>query len=165
MVIVGGGLASGLVARQLTAKGIATVVLEQGGDRSMGAESKLPTQRDELRWNIRTALIQDPAIETYTWRQTRQELALPMRRLMAFLPGVGVGGAGNHWNGQAWRWQEYDTTLRTRLESRYGKAAIPAAMQVQDWGVTYGELEPYYDLFEKIFGVAGKAGNLRGRNR
>jgi len=34
---------------------------------------------------------------------------------------------------------------------------------VQDWGVTYAELEPYHDLWEKLFGIAGKAGNLRGQ--
>jgi gluconate 2-dehydrogenase alpha chain len=29
--------------------------------------------------------------------------------------------------------------------------------------VTYDELEPYHDLFEKLFGISGKAGNLRGK--
>jgi gluconate 2-dehydrogenase alpha chain len=52
--------------------------------------------------------------------------------------------------------------LRTRYESRYGKAAIPADMPLQDWGTTYGELEPYHDLFEKLFGLSGKAGNIKG---
>jgi len=162
-VLVGGGLTGGLVARQLTAAGIETVVLERGGDRGPGAEGKLPTQRDELRWNIRNGNIQDGAVETYAWRHSRQDAAVPLRRLEAFLPGDGVGGAGNHWAGQAWRWAEYATTLRSRLVGRYGAAAIPDRMTVQDWGVTYADLEPYYDLFERLFGVAGKAGNLRGK--
>ena len=62
----------------------------------------------------------------------------------------------------AWRWSEYDPTLRTRYETRYGKAAIPTDMPLQDWGTTYGELEPYHDLFEQLFGLAGKAGNIKG---
>ncbi len=33
----------------------------------------------------------------------------------------------------------------------------------QDWGFTYDELEPFYDRFEKTAGIAGKAGNLRGK--
>lgn len=74
-----------------------------------------------------------------------------------------MGGAANHWNGQTWRWAEYDPILRTHLEQRYGKRAIPADMAIQDWGVTYAEMEPYHDLFEKLFGIAGKAGNVRGR--
>ncbi len=162
VVIVGGGLAAGLVARQLTAARIPTTILEQGGDRD-GAEARLPTQRDELRWAARLELMQDPTVETYAWRHNRQTAAVPLRRLIAFLPGVGVGGAGNHWNGQSFRWEEYDSTLRTRLESRYGRGALPPDLTVQDWGVTYAQLEPYYDLFEKLFGVSGQAGNLRGK--
>jgi len=81
----------------------------------------------------------------------------------AFLPGDGMGGAANHWNGQTWRWAEYDPALRTHLESRYGRAAIPREMTVQDWGVSYAEMEPYHDLFERLFGIAGQAGNIGGR--
>lgn len=35
-------------------------------------------------------------------------------------------------------------------------------MTVQDYGVTYDELEPHFDYFEKICGISGTAGNLRG---
>ena len=35
-------------------------------------------------------------------------------------------------------------------------------MTIQDWGVTYDELEPYYDKFEYLCGTSGKAGNLKG---
>ena len=35
-------------------------------------------------------------------------------------------------------------------------------MTIQDWAMTYDELEPYYDKFEKLCGISGKAGNLRG---
>lgn len=163
VVVVGGGLAAGLVARQLARAGIDTVVLERGAASREGAEGKLPSQRDELRWAVRTGLMQNAALETCTLRHAPTETSLPMRRLTAFLPGTGVGGAGNHWNGQSHRWAPYNTELRTHLVNRYGAAAIPADMPLQDWGVSYGELEPYYDLFEKLFGVSGQAGNLRGQ--
>ncbi|GAC1454228.1 MAG: GMC family oxidoreductase [Steroidobacteraceae bacterium] len=100
--------------------------------------------------------------ETYTLRHSRAELALPVRWMDAFLPGEGVGGAANHWNGETWRWAEYDPILRTHYETKYGKTAIPGDMPLQDWGTTYGELEPYHDLFEKLFGLSGKAGNIAG---
>jgi len=163
VVIVGGGMAAGLVARQLAHQGIDTVVLERGGDHHDDAAGKIPTQRDELRWGIRLGLMQDAASETYTLRRSRAEAARPMRRLSAFLPGTGVGGAGSHWNGQVWRWAACNLSLRSHFEGRYGRDAIPADMLLQDWGVTHDELEPYYDLFEKLFGVTGKAGNLRGQ--
>jgi gluconate 2-dehydrogenase alpha chain len=162
-VFVGGGFTAALAARQLTTKGIDVLVLERGYERSQAAEAKLPSQRDELRWAVHGGLFQDWAVQTYTLRHASDETALPIRRLEAFLPGEGVGGAANHWNGQTWRWAEYDPILRTHLEDRYGKKAIPPEMAIQDWGVTYAAMERYHDLFEKLFGIAGKAGNLRGR--
>ena len=54
--------------------------------------------------------------------------------------------------------------LRTHLTERYGRNAIPADLTIQDWGVTYDELEPHFDRFEKLCGTSGKAGNLRGQN-
>ena len=36
-------------------------------------------------------------------------------------------------------------------------------MTIQDWGVTYEELEPYYDKFEYLCGISGQAGNIQGR--
>jgi len=163
VVIVGGGLTAALVARQLTAKGTDVLVLERGVDRRKAAEAKIPNQRDELRWDIRGGLGQDWAVETYTVRHSRNEDALPARRLGAFLPGEGLGGAASHWNGFTWRWSEYDPTLRTRFETRYGKSAIPADLLIQDWGVTYAEMEPHHHLFEKLFGISGKAGNINGK--
>lgn len=38
-------------------------------------------------------------------------------------------------------------------------------MTIQDWGITYAELEPYYEKFERTAGVSGKAGNLRGQTQ
>jgi len=162
VVIVGGGLTAGLVSRQLTSHGIGVVVLERGGDHSEGAEAKLPSQRDELRWDTHQGLIQDWSVQTYTLRHSARETALPVRWMEAFLPGEGLGGAANHWNGHTWRWAEYDPVLRSRNEQRYGKKSIPADMPLQDWGTTYAEMEPYHDLFEKLFGLAGKAGNIKG---
>src|SRR5439155_16519402 len=81
----------------------------------------------------------------------------------SFLPGDGVGGAANHWGGHTWRYLPSDHLLRTHLTQRYGAKAIPDDMPIQDWAMTYDELEPYYDKFEKLCGVAGKAGNLRGQ--
>ena len=162
VVIVGGGLCAGLVSRQLTTKGIDVVVLERGVDHTNGAEARLPNQRDELRWDRRQGLMQNWQRETYTLRHSRAEQSLPIRWMEAFLPGEGVGGAANHWNGNLWRWSEYDPTLRSRYESHYGRAAIPADMPIQDWGTTYGELEPYHDLFERLFGLCGRAGNIGG---
>jgi gluconate 2-dehydrogenase alpha chain len=162
VVMVGGGLTAGLAARQLTAKNIEVLVLERGGEHANGAEAKLPSQRDELRWDTHQGLGQDWSVQTYTLRYARNETALPMRWVDSFIMGDGLGGAGNHWNGQLWRWSEHDMQIRTRYESRYGKTIIPKDVPLQDWGTTYAEVRPYHELFEKLFGLSGKAGNING---
>jgi Choline dehydrogenase and related flavoproteins len=115
VVFVGGGFTAALAARQLTAKGVDVVVLERGIDRTHTAATSLPSQRDELRWDVHGDLFQDWSVQTYTLRHNDGETALPIRRLQAFKPGEGMGGAANHWNGQTWRWSESDPVLRTHL--------------------------------------------------
>jgi gluconate 2-dehydrogenase alpha chain len=68
-----------------------------------------------------------------------------------------------HWNGQTWRFLPSDFLARSHNLQRYGKKAIPDDMTIQDWGVTYEELEPHYDKFEYLCGIGGKAGNLKGQ--
>ena len=106
--------------------------------------------------------MQNVSRETLTFRNTASETALPMRQLGSFLPGEGVGGAGVHWNGATWRWLPWDHEPLKLTLARYGRAAIPPDMNLQDWGISYDELEPYYEKFEFLCGVSGKAGNLRG---
>src|SRR5436190_10902927 len=118
--------------------------------------------RDKLRFVIRHQLKQNTERDTLTIRNNPPQEALPMRRLGSFLPGEGVGGAGVHWNGHTWRWTDMEFKVRSLYEERYGKAYIPADMTIQDWGITYAELEPYYDRFEYTAGISGKAGNIRG---
>jgi gluconate 2-dehydrogenase alpha chain len=36
-------------------------------------------------------------------------------------------------------------------------------MTIQDWPVSYDDLETYYDKFEYLCGISGKAGNLKGQ--
>ncbi len=124
VVIVGGGLTAGLLARRLVPAGHDVLVLERGPARTGGPEAELPSQRDELRWGTYRGMSQRENLETITLRHSVKEQSLPMRRITSFLPGFGVGGAISHWNGLTWRYQTTDYVLRTHLESRYGKSAI-----------------------------------------
>jgi gluconate 2-dehydrogenase alpha chain len=163
LVIVGGGLSAGLIARRLVPAGRDVLVLERGPGRAGGPEGTLPGQRDELRWSVQRGLTQRENVETYTLRHSTDEESVPMRQLLSFLPGFGVGGGAGHWNGQAWRFQTTDYRLRTHLTERYGRDAIPDWMTIQDWGIAYEDLQPHYDRFEQLFGVSGRAGNIKGQ--
>ena len=164
IVLVGFGLTGGILAKELSGRGLKIVALERGIRRETNPDFAIPQIRDELRYAQRHDLMMDTARETLTFRHRASEPALPMRRLGAFLPGEGVGGAGVHWNGFAWRWlPNKDMRPRSFYQERYGKSFIPADMPLQDWGVTYEELEPYYEKFEYAFAVSGRAGNLNGQ--
>jgi gluconate 2-dehydrogenase alpha chain len=161
-VCIGVGFTGSILARELTKAGLKVVGLERGPNRTARDDFALPNVRDDLKYAVRQELFQDTQLETVTLRHTSSETALPIRRLGSFLPGTGVGGAGAHWNGVTWRLLESDHNLRTHLESRYGKTAIASDMTIADLPLSYAELEPYYDRFEKLCGISGKAGNLRG---
>src|SRR5574337_399588 len=83
--------------------------------------------------------------------------------LGSFLPGDGVGGAGVHWNGHTWRPMPEELRLRSYVVEKFGAKVIPEGMTIEDWGVTYDELEPYFDRFEYVCGISGQAGNLGGQ--
>jgi gluconate 2-dehydrogenase alpha chain len=162
VLIVGFGWTGAIMAQELTDAGLNVLAVERGDWMDTSTDFATTFAQDELRYYWRKELFQRPAHETLTVRNTLTETALPMRTLGSFLPGVGVGGAGIHWNGQLWRFLPTDFMARSHNIERYGKAAVPDDMTIQDWGVTYPELEPYYDKFEYLCGASGKAGNLNG---
>src|SRR5437016_80035 len=163
VVIVGLGWTGGILAKELTEAGLKVVALERGASRATESDFAVPNVRDELRYVIRHELMQNAARDTLTIRNNPSQEALPMRRLGSFLPGDGVGGSGVHWSGITWRWTDMEFKVRSMYEERYGRKFIPDDMTVQDWGITYDELEPYYDKFEYTAAVSGKAGNIKGQ--
>ena len=162
VVLVGFGWTASILAQELTESGLNVLALERGGFRDTVPDFATTHIQDELRYAVRNGLFEEPERETMTFRNARDQTALPMRQLGSFRPASGAGGAGVHWNGQCWRFLPADFRMRSHNEERYGRKFIPADMTIQDWGVTYEELEPYYDKFEYLCGVSGKAGNVGG---
>jgi gluconate 2-dehydrogenase alpha chain len=162
-VTVGLGWTGAIMARELTKAGLNVVSLEKGQDRIPGEDFTIPAIRDEVRYAQRLELMWDNSIDTLTFRNFPNEQALPIRRIGAFLPGEGVGGSGIHWGALHWRFLPSDFRIRSALTERYGANALPDGMTIQDWPVSFDEMEPFYDHFDKICGVSGKAGNVRGK--
>ncbi|HEV7750837.1 MAG TPA: GMC family oxidoreductase [Baekduia sp.] len=162
-VCIGMGWTGGIMAAELTKAGMTVVGLERGGGQRNSEDFQ--QDHDELAYSVRGQLYQDFSTEALTLRHDLRERALPIRRIASFCPGTGVGGAGVHWNGQTFRYHPSDFRMRSETIERYGAGKIPDGMSIQDWGITYEELEPYYDRFEYMAGIAGRAGNIRGAIR
>lgn len=163
VITVGFGWTAAILAQELTDAGLQVLALERGGFRDTVPDFSTTHIQDELRYAVRNGLFEEPERVTLTFRNNINQQALPMRHLGSFLPASGVGGAGVHWNGQHWRFLPTDFILRSHIEERYGKDFIPKDMTIQDWGVSYDDLEPHYDKFEYLCGVSGQAGNLQGQ--
>lgn len=162
-LIVGAGWAGSIMARELTEAGLSVIMLERGPERRTAVEGTYPDSIDELRGAIRKRLFQDLSRNTVTIRNKMDQTALPYRQLSAFLPGEGVGGAGLHWSGCHFRAMPDDLRLRSAMVERYGRKFIPEGMNLQDYGVSYKELEPFFDKAEKVFGTSGEAYTVRGK--
>src|SRR5262249_25625130 len=162
-VVVGLGWTGGILSKELAEAGLKVVALERGAMRSSEKDYSLPNIRDELRYVVRHDLMQNTARDTLTVRNNPSQEGLPMPPRAWFLRGEVVGGSAVHWTGHTWRWSDMEFKVRSRYEERYGKSFIPADMTIRDWGITYAELEPYYDKFEYVAAVSGKAGNIQGQ--
>jgi gluconate 2-dehydrogenase alpha chain len=163
VLVIGFGWTGAILAQELTDAGANVLALERGVWRDTPTDFAPTFAQDELRYYWRHELFERLAHETLTVRNNVNQTALPMRRLGSFLPGTNVGGAGVHWNGQTWRFLPTDFVAKSHNLQRYGASAILQDMTIQDWGITYDELEPHYDRFEYVCGISGKAGNLRGQ--
>lgn len=162
VVIVGLGWTGAILGMELATEGLDVLALERGPDQYTVPDFRYPKMIDELRYGERHQLMLRPAQSTVTIRRTLDETALPMRRWGSFFIGNGVGGSGTHWNGQTWRPQPIELKLRSHIREHWSEALIADDMTIDDYPVSYDELEPYFDRFEYVAGISGQAGNLRG---
>lgn len=162
VLIVGLGWTGSIMAKELTQAGMSVLALEKGGQAPQADFSSVQTH-DELLVQRRWSNYQSLALSTVTFRNKPDESARPLRRHGPFPWANGVGGSGVFWGAMAFRLSPWDFKIRSRTIERYGKARLPEDWATQDLPLTYSDLEPFYDRFERDIGVSGKAGNIKGK--
>lgn len=117
---------------------------------------------DEIYNNVRRMVTSSNKAEAEcpTLRQHPNETAQPARPHPMM---NAIGGTSIHYWAQSWRLKAWDFRTRSAVTQRYGSRWIPAGSTLEDWPISYDDLEPYYELVEKELGVSGKAGNIQGR--
>jgi len=143
-IVVGSGAAGGAVAKELAVAGFEVVVLEQGPYLR-----PKDFKHDEVLVRDLHQLTNDPKRQPQTFRKTENE-----KGEVRFSVGYGreVGGGTVHFTTNWWRLHEIDFNER----SRFG--AVPNAT-LEDWPITYQDLEPYYTKSEQDIGVSGLGGS------
>lgn len=163
VVLVGFGWTGAILGIELANENLEILALERGHDQDTVPDFQYPNMIDELKYGIRYGMMEKPANTTVSIRRTGEETALPYRSLGTFLLGTGVGGAGTHWNGLNWRPMLSEYRLKSYTEEKFGAGVIPEGMTIQDYPMSYEELEPHFDRFEKVAGISGQAGNVNGK--
>ncbi|MFZ5831721.1 MAG: GMC family oxidoreductase [Planctomycetota bacterium] len=147
-VIVGAGAGGGVVAKELSVAGLSVVLLERGPWYTFDDHTD-----DELL-NQRTTVLGNaygPDDERY------RRLAMnPNGSWRIVLPSEGgygnnaacVGSGTLSYGAMAWRFMPQDF----RMRSIYGELE---GSTLDDWPITYDDLEPCYEKAEREIGVAG----------
>src|SRR5512135_3519990 len=147
-VVVGAGAGGGIVAKELAEAGLTVVLLERGVWAGPFDERK-----DDLR-NQRLCALGNP----YGPDDDRNPRVFvdPQGQEQTVWPTDGaynnnaacVGGGTVSYGAQAWRFMEQDF----RMRSIYGTVE---GSTLEDWPISYDELEPYYEKAEWEIGVSG----------
>jgi choline dehydrogenase-like flavoprotein len=147
-VVVGAGAAGGIVAKELSSAGLSVVLLERGKWYTAN-----DCRKDDLR-NQRTTVLGNafgPEDEG-----NPRVLVDARGAAQIMLPSEGgyqnnaacVGGGTLSYGAMAWRYLPQDF----RMRSTYG---APAGSSLEDWPISYDDLEPYYEKAEYEIGISG----------
>ena len=157
VAVIGLGAAGGVAVLPLARAGLTVVGIEAGGwmDPHRFKPDEIYNNVRRLVTSVPKAQREIPTIRSSPAVSARQAQAHPMMNA--------IGGTSIHYWAQSWRLKPWDFQTRSETIKRYGASALPAGSTVEDWPLTYDELEPFYDTVEYEIGVSGKAGNIQGR--
>ncbi|MBT9386094.1 GMC family oxidoreductase [Pseudooceanicola sp. CBS1P-1] len=160
-VVVGLGWSGSIMAMELARAGLKVRAIERGPDQT-SEDFAYPKPADQYGYDKLYKVFAKPASAAVTVRHDTGGTALPTRQWGSFCPGNGVGGAGLHWTAVMLRPTPTDLKLKTYADEVYAPGQLQEDMQVQDFPVTWDEMEKHFDFFEKVCGQSGTTGNLRG---
>jgi gluconate 2-dehydrogenase alpha chain len=163
VVVLGMGAMSGTVAAELSKAGFKVVGLERGPHWDYASDF-YATKYDEwgIGWMRKFDL--NLALTTPTLRGDSTQFALPIRRnTIAYTgqiitEGWGVGGMAQHYAGAMGRYPPWVYQMKSQTISRYGADFLNAAVphqDIEDWPMTYDDYTPYYEEWEKMWGISG----------
>ena len=147
-VIVGAGAGGGVVAKELSEAGMSVVLMERGGWKHYEdhGNDELIAQR-----NFPLKCFYGPDNERYRRvavdRQGNERIVYPNE--WAYHNNAACVGSGTvSYGAMGWRFMEEDFTMK----STYGHIE---GSTLEDWPISYADLEPYYEKVEWEIGVAG----------
>jgi len=161
-IVVGSGITGGWAAKELTEKGLKTLVIERG--RILEHVKDYTTANTPI-WDLpHRNQITDEDRETYPiqskiyafnegtkhlWIKDKEHpYTTPPEQPFVWLRGNHVGGRSLMWGRQTYRWSDLD--FEANAKDGHGV----------DWPIRYKDIAPWYSYVEKYIGISGQAENL-----
>jgi len=161
-IVIGSGMTGGWAAKELTEKGLRTLVLEAG--RPITPEEdyvehvpvwEMPFRGMRNRKRIRedqpiqgTCYACDEWSAKFFVSDKEHPYVTPDDKPFRWIRGRQVGGRSIMWGRQCYRWSDLDFEANLR-----DGIAI-------DWPIRYRDIEPWYDYVEDFIGISGQAEGL-----
>jgi choline dehydrogenase-like flavoprotein len=159
-IVIGSGISGGWAAKELTEKGLKTIMLERGRNfehiKDYKSASKNPwdfphrgmvtqAQRADRPYISRTWGAIEPIMDYWA-----KDIDCPYTEIKPFnwWRAYQLGGRSILWGRQSYRWSDFDFTAN----AKDGWAI--------DWPIRYKDLEPWYDHVERFAGISGSREGL-----
>ena len=161
-IVVGSGISGGWAAKELTEKGLRTIVLEAGRPIDPAVdyvEHVLPGEKRYRGMGNRKQVERYQPIQRHTgacdeWsskffvNDLDNPYSFPEGKPFYWIRGRQVGGRSIMWGRCVYRWSDLDFTANAR--EGYGV----------DWPLRYADLAPWWSYVEKFVGIQGRRENL-----
>lgn len=161
-IVVGSGISGGWAAKELTEKGLKTLIVERGRPvehrKDYVGEGVKPWQMP-FRGKIERDVVEEQhyiqkkcyafndATKHFFGNDKDYPYATPKDKPFDWIRGNQLGGKSLLWHRQSYRWSEYDFTANARDG------------QGTDWPIRYKDVEKWYDYVETHAGISGSVEN------
>jgi choline dehydrogenase-like flavoprotein len=161
-IVIGSGMSGGWAAKELTEKGLKTLVLERGREvthlKDYPTTNKYPWEfehRGQVPFEIQQ---ENPVVSRcYAFREDAMHFFVKdtehpyvQEKPFDWIRGYQTGGKSLMWARQTQRWSDYD--FEGPLRDGFAT----------DWPVRYKDIAPWYSHVEKFVGISGNKDGLAG---
>lgn len=159
-IVIGSGISGGWAAKELTEKGLKTLVLERGRmvehvtdyPTAMTPAWEMPHRGASTAADRKASPIQS---KVYNYHEGSKHFFVrdedhPYEQTKRFdwIRGYHVGGRSILWGKQTYRWSDLD--FEANAKDGYGV----------DWPIRYADIAPWYSHVERFAGISGSVENI-----
>jgi choline dehydrogenase-like flavoprotein len=160
-IVIGSGISGGWAMKELTEKGLKTLLLERGRMVRHGEyptanleDWELPNRNKMTKEGLKDYPVQSRTGYTIEpsllhWWVKDNEYPYEEKKPFDWIRGYHMGGRSLLWGRQSYRWSDIDF----ELNAKEGIAV--------DWPIRYKDIAPWYDYVETFAGISGQNEGLR----